>query len=231
MSKKSWIIFIVITVGILIALVAFSGGSSIDVSKVDVNTVQKANSQNGNIADHVFGNVNSKVTLIEYGDFQCQPCGAIYPIVKSITNQYTNQLQFVFRNFPIADLHQNAKAAAASAEAAGLQGKYWQMHDQLYTAQSDWSELSINDRTKFFDNLAKQLDLNLKKFDSDMSSTQVSNKISYDIALGTKAGVDGTPTFFLNGKKLDGKTDFSSESNFKNTINTALKKAGILPPQ
>jgi len=231
LSKKSWIIFIVITVGILIALVAFSGGSSIDVSKVDVNTVQKANSQNGNIADHVFGNVNSKVTLIEYGDFQCQPCGAIYPIVKSITNQYTNQLQFVFRNFPIADLHQNAKAAAASAEAAGLQGKYWQMHDQLYTAQSDWSELSINDRTKFFDNLAKQLDLNLKKFDSDMSSTQVSNKISYDIALGTKAGVDGTPTFFLNGKKLDGKTDFSSESNFKNTINTALKKAGILPPQ
>jgi protein-disulfide isomerase len=128
-------------------MVVSSTNSNLNVNKVDTNTIQTANSQDGGIADHVFGKVGSKVTLIEYGDYQCPPCGAMFPVVKDVTEYYQNQLQYVFRNFPIPSLHPNAMAAAASAEAAGLQGKYWQMHNKLYDTQSDWSDLSATDRT------------------------------------------------------------------------------------
>jgi protein-disulfide isomerase len=200
------------------------------VSSTNAVTVQAGNSQDGNIGDHIFGKAGSKVTLIEFGDFQCPPCGNIYPVVKSISEQYKNQLQFVFRNFPISDLHPNAKAAAASAEAAGLQGKYWEMHNKLYEAQGDWSNLSTSDRTSFFDNLAKGLGLNMKKFDADMSADSVTSKINYDIALGNKLSVDATPTFILDGKKLD-TSAYGTESTFKDTINNDLKKAGIPLPK
>jgi protein-disulfide isomerase len=212
-----------------VLLIISSGNSGLNVSNVNTNAIQTANSQDGNIADHVFGKVGSKVTLVEYGDFQCPPCANIYPVVKDISTKYKNRLQFVFRNFPIADLHPNAKAAAASAEAAGLQGKYWQMHDKLYENQSSWSDLSATDRTKFFDNLASSLSLNMKKFDADMATSAITDKINYDIALGTKVSVSGTPTFFLDGVKLD-TTAYSNESTFKDTINTDLKKAGIPLP-
>ena len=231
MNRTRWIIFVVIAAGILLLLVLSSGNSGLNVNSVDANTIQKATSQGGNIADHVFGKVGSKVTLIEYGDFQCPPCGEIYPVVKSISEQYKNQLQYIFRNFPIADLHPNAKAAAASAEAAGLQGKYWGMHDKIYETQNDWSNLSTTERTKFFDSLASELGIDIKKFDTDMASSFVSDKISYDIALGTKSSVSGTPSFFLNGKKLDPKTEYSTESTFKDTINAELKTAGIPLPK
>lgn len=229
MTRNRWIIFVIIAVGILLLMIISSGNSGIDVSNVNVNAVQAGTNQNGNIPDHVLGKAGSKVTLIEYGDFQCPPCGNIYPVVKSISQQYKNQLQFVFRNFPISDLHPNAKAAAASAEAAGLQGKYWQMHDKLYETQNDWSSLSASDRTNFFDGQAKALGLDMKKFDADMSATNVTQKINFDIAVGNKASVSATPTFFLNGKKLDSSA-YDTESNFKNTINAELKKAGIPLP-
>jgi len=230
LSKKSWIIFIVVIVGILASLIAFSDNSKIDINKVDVNAIQKPNSQNGNIGDHVIGNVGSKVILIEYGDFQCPPCANAYPVVKSITELYKDQMQFVFRNFPITEVHPNAKAAAGTAEAAGLQDKYWQMHDKIYETQTDWSELSINDRGKFFENLAKEIGLDINKFNTDLSSKSVSEKINYDTALGKKAGVDATPTFYLNGKKLT-SADYGSEAKFKDTINAELKKAGVALPQ
>ncbi len=229
MNRTRWIIFVVIAVGILLLLVISSGNSDMNVKSIDANTVQKNTSQDGNIADHVFGKVGSKVTLIEYGDFQCPPCGNIYPVVKSISNQYKDQLQYIFRNFPIPDLHPNAKAAAASAEAAGLQGKYWEMHDKLFESQNDWSNLSSSERIKFFDNLAKGLGLDMKKFDADMSTAAITSKINYDIALGDKQSVQGTPSFILNGKKLDPKA-YATESDLKNTINAELKKAGIPLP-
>lgn len=229
MNRTRWIIFSVIAIGILAILIFSSGKSNIDVSGVNADAVQVGSSQNGNIGDHVSGKVGSKVTLIEYGDFQCPPCGNIYPVVKSVTEKYQNQLQYVFRNFPIPDLHPNAKAAAASAEAAGLQGKYWQMHDKLYETQNDWSSLSSSERTSFFDSLAKGLNLDMKKFDADMSSSPVTSKINFDIALGTKVSVSGTPSFILNGKKLE-TSAYGTEEIFKNTISAELKKAGIPLP-
>jgi len=229
LSRNSWIVFIIISVGILVSLVVFSGSSKIDVSKVDTNVVQKEKTKNVQIPDHVFGNPNSKVILFEYGDFQCPPCASVHPTIKSITEQYKDQMQFVFRNFPIPESHPNAKAAAGSAEAASLQGKYWEMHNKIYETQTDWSELSTTDRTIFFEKLASEIGLDIKKFNTDLSSPDISEKINYDTALGKKAGVDGTPTFFLNGKKLDSKA-FASEAKFKELINAELKKAGVPSP-
>ena len=103
------------------------------------------------------------------------------------------------------------------------------MHDKIYETQNDWSNLSATDRTKFFDGLAKNLGLDMKKFDADMSANNVTAKINFDIAVGNKATVSGTPTFFLNGKKLDGKA-YGTEATFKNTINAELKRAGIPLP-
>lgn len=230
MNRITWIIFTVATIGILAMLIIFSGNTKLNVDAIDVNAIQTANAQNGNIGDHIFGNPDSKVTLIEYGDFQCPPCGSIHPKIKAITEQYKDQLQFVFRNFPIATSHPNAKAAAGTAEAAGLQDKYWEMHHKIYESQSDWSNLSITERTDFFANYAKELGLDMGKFNADITTSAISEKINYDYALGKKAGVDATPTFYLNGTKLDSAV-YVDETKLKDAINAELTKAGIELPK
>ena len=230
MNKIKWIIFAVFTIGILAVLIMTSGSSRIDVSNVDLNAIQTANSQDGNIADHVFGKVGSKVTLIEYGDYQCPECSNVNPDIIAITEQYKNQLQFVFRNFPLTTLHANAKAAAAAVEAAGLQGKYWEMHAKVYAGQTNWENLSGTARTDFFANYASELGLDTAKFKTDMASMSVSDKIDYDSALGKKAELDATPTFYLDGVKLD-PTVWSNNTKIKDKINAELTKAGIALPK
>ena len=230
MSRTKWIIFIVITLGILVSLVVFSGSSKSDVSKVNTDTIQAASSENGNIADHVSGKADSKVILVEYADYQCPGCGTIYPLVKSIAEQYKDQIQFVFRNYPLPELHPNAKVAAGSAEAAGLQGKFWEMHDKIYEKQADWSNLTITERGKFFEGLATEIGLDINKFNTDLSSPSITEKINFDTALAKKAGVEATPTFYLNGKKLE-SADYGTEAKFKEAIDAALKKAGVALPQ
>lgn len=232
MNKVSWTIFAVVTVSILGLLVFFSKSetTTIDVSKTDITSVQKGNNDNGNIADHVFGKEGSKVTLIEYGDFQCPGCGDEHPVVKAIIEKYKDQLQFVFRNFPLVNAHANAKAAASATEAAGLQGKYWEMHDKVYESQDDWNTLTGQDRTDKFVSYADILGLDTDKFRTDMASEEVSAKINYDYELSKKAGVKATPTFYLNGTNIDSET-WSDEAKFKAAINAELKKANIALPE
>jgi protein-disulfide isomerase len=204
----------------------FSGKSGIDVSKVDAFAIQTANKQDGNIADHVFGKADSKVTLIEYGDYQCPACGSVHVTIRDITEQYKDKLRFVFRNFPLTAIHPNGKAAAAVVEAAGLQGKFWEMHNKVYESQSSWSDLSISDRGNFFDGYAKGLGLKVSTFQTDTASKSVEDKIAYDTALGNKVGVDATPTFYLNKTKLEISMT-SSKEKMKEVIDAALVKAGI----
>jgi protein-disulfide isomerase len=202
-SKKTWIIFAVICVVVLGGLIVLSQKDKVDVSSVDQSKLQTASPANGNIADHVTDLPNSKVQLIEYGDFQCPYCGQAYPAVKKITTDYASKITFVFRNYPLSTLHPNAKAGAAAAEAAGLQGKYWEMHDKLYESQDEWSSLSTDDRTNKFTEYAKDIGVkDLNKFKTDMASDNVNKKIDFDLALGNKFGVTGTPTFELNGQKV-----------------------------
>lgn len=221
MDKIKWIIFAALSVSVLVFLVIFSEGSKIDTSSININAVQKASQQNGKIADHIFGKTDSKVTLIEYADFQCPGCGSEYVKLQPILEEYKDRIRFIFRNFPLTTMHPNAKAASAAAEAAGLQGKYWEMHDKIYLNQSEWSDLSETQRVKLFADYAKDLGLNIKKFNSDITSEAISKKIAFDVALGQKAGVEGTPTFKLNGKNVDSAI-WGDSTKFKAAINKEL---------
>jgi protein-disulfide isomerase len=218
-----WIIFVVITVVLLGSLVALSRKDQIDVSGIDQSKIQPASATSGNIADHVYGTTSQKVTLIEYGDFQCPACGSAYPIVKAVTEEYKDTVTFIFRNNPLTSLHPNARAAAAAAEAAGLQGKYWEMHDLLYTNQNSWSQLSSEKRGTAFDSYAKQAGVkDMAKFKSDMDSKNVTEKINFDLALGKTIPVQGTPTILLNGKQIESEV-WSNKDALQKKIDEALK--------
>lgn len=207
MNKVGWIIFSVVVVLLLGGLIAWTRISNppIDVSGVDNNSVIAASAQNGNIADHTTGSDANKILFIEYGDYQCPSCGGAYPNLKTLLPDYP-EVTFVFRNFPLTSIHPNARAAAAVAEAAGLQGKYWEMHDLLYEKQNDWSSLDASQRTSVFQGYARELGLDMDKYDVDVVSQPVTQKINFDIALGKSVDVSATPTFFLDGKKLEDET-------------------------
>jgi len=207
MTKKAWIIFAVICVALIGGLIYMSSMNKVDVSKVDALKIQDAAEDNGKIADHTFGNMKSKVTLVEYGDYQCPGCGDAYPIIKQITEKYKDQLGFIFRNFPLSTLHPNALAAATVAEDANLQGKFWEMHNKLYETQDSWNQLSGADRTNYFLSLADTVGTDKSKLQSVLNgdssdSNRISKKINFDMALGKKQGVSGTPTLYLNGKEV-----------------------------
>lgn len=231
MNKIKWIIFAAIAIGVLGLLVTVSNGSKIDLKDVDINAIQLGGDQNGNIGDHIYGKADSKVTLIEYADYQCPGCASEHLKLKAMLETYKDKIRFVFRNFPLTTIHANAKAAAGAAEAAGLQNKYWEMHNKIYEDQTAWSTLSEKERTDFFVNYAKDLGLDVNKFNTDIASKAVSDKIGYDKSLGDKASVKGTPSFFLNGISLNGdindtnnKPIWADDTKFKAAIDAELAK-------
>jgi protein-disulfide isomerase len=228
-SKKAWIIFAVVAVGLLAALVVVSGRGKVDVNTINTGSILKASESSGNIADQVYGKADSKVVLIEYGDFQCPTCGKTHPIIKPLTEKYKDQIVFVFRNFPITNAHPNARAAAAAVESAGLQGKYWDMHNKLFESQSAWSDLSASDRGGYFTNAAKELGLDTDKFNTDMASTNINQKINFDQSLGKKDKVSGTPTVFLNGQNVELQT-LTDSTKLEDLLKAEMKKQGIELP-
>lgn len=208
MNKIGWIIFSVVVVLVLGGLVAWTriANPPIDLTGVENNSVVAASDQNGNIADHTKGSESNKILLIEYGDYQCPSCGDAYPNVNTLMEEYGDDVTLVFRNFPLTAIHPNARAAAAVAEAAGLQGKFWEMYDKLYVSQNDWSGLDASKRTTVFNSYAQDLGLDMDKFNADVAGKEAGQKINFDMALGKSVDVAATPTFFLNGKKLDDAT-------------------------
>lgn len=245
MTKTAWIIFGVLCAGLLGGLIYMSREGKLDVSSVNTAVIQQPSAQSGNIGDHVYGNTSSKVILVEYGDYQCAGCSSSYQMVKQLTEKYKDKLGFVFRNYPLYTSHPNAFAASAAAEAAGLQGKYWEMHDKLYSEQSSWSQLTGEDRTNYFVSAAKSLGVDSDKLRSTLDSADIKRKIDFDEALGKKDQLSGTPSFYINGKSVgdkdvkDGKLIaqdndsstppvWSSLDNFETlVIIPALKEAGI----
>lgn len=228
MSTKAWIIFAAMCVVLFGGLVIWSQKDRIDVSNIDTMKIQPARKASGNIGDHVFGKKDAKVVIIEYGDFQCTYCETLYPYMKAATEKYKDNIAFVFRNFPLTNAHPNARAAAAVAEAAGLKGKYWEMNHALYENQSEWSEASTSDRTTIFKNYAESIGLNGSQFTTslDDKSAVINKKINFDQALGRKDNVDGTPTVFLNGKKMSGD-DLSSTEKLEAAIKAELDAKGV----
>jgi protein-disulfide isomerase len=152
--------------------------------------------------DHIQGPDDAPVTLVEYGDYECPFCGEAYPIVKQIQKALGPNLRFVFRNFPLTESHPHALHAAQAAEAAVLQNRFWEMHDLLFENQQT---LEDGDLITF----AQTLGLNMSKWRRDYSSEQVVNKIEADMSGGLRSGVNGTPTFFINGERHDGSFEYS----------------------
>ncbi len=199
MDKLKWIIFTVIVVGVFGGIIWLGKGDDTATFTGDATKIITA----APIADHVLGTEAQKLVLIEYGDFQCPACAKMYPTVHDLTTQFPDKLTFIFRNKPLTQLHPNALAAATAAEAAGLQGKYFDMYDMLYQTQPSWQTASISDRTTLFQNYAQQLGLDVEKFKTDLGSKDISHKIDRDNATSKTFNVEGTPTFILNGQKID----------------------------
>lgn len=145
-------------------------------------------------AVHTLGPTDAKVWLVEFSDFQCPACGQFYPAVKQLTEKYKDSLFFVYRNYPIPS-HTMALPAARAAEAAASQGKYWEMHDALFMSQSQLSDAFISSK-------AAELGLRMEAFNQDIKSTMIQSAIDADVTLGESIGVNATPTFYLNGNKL-----------------------------
>ncbi|MEP6569954.1 MAG: thioredoxin domain-containing protein [Acidobacteriota bacterium] len=150
---------------------------------------------------HVLGDAKAPITLEEFGDFECPPCGMLHPILKSLEQEYGPQkLRIIFREFPLVPTHVHALAAARAAEAAGLQGKFWEMHDMIYEHQKDWHEAF--DVRPIFEGYAKTIGLDVEQFARDNSNEIVERRIFLDGKRAHSLGVQGTPTVFLNGKEV-----------------------------
>jgi protein-disulfide isomerase len=161
--------------------------------------------------------------LIEYGDYECPACGEYEPIVQQIYKTYSDRVLFVFRDFPLYQIHPFAMISAQATDAADLQGKYWEMHDLLYSKQSEWStnsSLSPSDVvSKYFNGYAQSLGLDVAKFGTDINSDAVKARVQSDLALGNAAQIDHTPTFFINNVQV---ANPQSQADFQKDLDAAL---------
>jgi protein-disulfide isomerase len=154
-------------------------------------------------SDHIQGSKDAPVTLMEYGDFQCPFCGRAYPVVKQLQRRMGESMCFVFRHFPLTEVHPFAEGAAEAAEAAGEQGKFWEMHDTLYKNQN---ALEPEDLVGY----AELLHLDVPRFTTELTTRAHAKRIREDFLSGVRSGVNGTPTFFINGVRHDGAHDFDT---------------------
>jgi protein-disulfide isomerase len=157
---------------------------------------------------------DAPVTLVEYGDYECPYCGMAYPIVKRAQQELGNRLRFIFRNFPLAEAHPHARQAAQAAEAAAAQGKFWEMHDMLFEHQD---ALEPQDLIGY----AESLDLDITRFEKDLEAGTYAKKVRDDFRSGVKSGVNGTPTFFVNGERYDGS--WANEEAFISALRNAAR--------
>ncbi len=187
----TWSIVGVVIAGIMtLIVISAQGGGSVNANVAAVDAT----------VDHVQGSSDAKAVLIEYSDYQCPACGAYYPLVKQMQEKYGDKLALVYRNYPLTSLHQYAQLGAQAAEAAGLQDKYWEMHDKLFDNQDDW--VKAGDVKQKLIDYAKELKLDEKKFKGDLDSSTVKTRVQRDIDSGNAVSVNSTPTFYLNGKKI-----------------------------
>ncbi len=204
-----------IFLGILVTTVAIIGIAVFFISKPAPPPTPLPREELIAADSHTIGNASASAYLVEFSDFQCPACRAFAPIVDEIVNKYNDKLLFVYRHFPL-DQHSFAINASLTAEAAGNQGKFWEMYTLLFTNQEKFSEAPWKD-------LANQLNLNLDQYEADVlnpeGKAKLMEKIDKDKADGTKFGVNSTPTFFLNGIKLT----IANPNDLKNTVEKVMQ--------
>lgn len=167
---------------------------------------------------HMTGPKSAKVTVVEFGDFQCPACGIAYTIVKQIENEYKEKVNFAFREFPLMG-HKNGYNSALAAEAAGGQNKFWEMYDKLYSNQKEWSDK--NNALEIFTSYAKEIGIDSDKFKKDVESKKYDSNIQADLRDGNILDINATPTFFINGRVYNGVLNYD---DFKSKIESELKK-------
>lgn len=217
MNKSLWtgvIALLVISFGLIFL------GSRMSNSVVSVDS-ESLLSNAVSASDHVKGatGTSTKVTLVEYSDFECPACGAYAPVVKQLAADYADQMSFVYRHFPLPQ-HLGARPAAHAAEAAGKQGKFFEMHDLIFARKNEWSTARSYEDT--FKQYATELGLDVAQFEADMKSDAVAEKVEIDRQSGNKSGVRGTPTFFLNGKQIANPQTYEA---FKALIDDAINNS------
>ena len=188
--------------GVILALVAMVWGLALLGSGPSTDNSAKLSEQIGS-ADHFRGNTLAKVILVEYSDFQCPACREFYPIVKQLEEKYGKDILLAYRHYPLP-AHDKSLLAARAAEAAAIQGKFWEMHDKLFENQNYWSTKTNTE--EIFTDFAVSVGCNRDKFISDLNSAAVAERVQKDVQSGNVSGVDSTPTFYLNGVKLNLQT-------------------------
>ncbi|MCB9799104.1 thioredoxin domain-containing protein [Candidatus Nomurabacteria bacterium] len=208
-SQKSALIwggFIVFIILLIWTLVRLGGGAS---TKLVSNISEQ---------DQIKGNPEASLQIVEYSDFQCPACKSYYPIIKQIANTYGEDVAVVYRHFPLEQIHPAAMDAALAAEAAGKQGRFWDMHDILFNTQEVWSQ-DEDPKAKILQ-YAESLRLDMDRFRSDMESSEVKKKVQDDMLSGEKSGVNSTPTFFFNNVKKSFPPNYET---FKEAVEQALQ--------
>lgn len=225
MFKDKFVLgIILITVVVLIGGVFFASKMGSSSSSTTGNSTPVSDEQKKLLEvvsdDYIKGNKEASVTIVEYLDFECEACGAYYPLVKQLAEEFKTDVRFINRYFPLPG-HKNGLPAALAVEAAAKQGKYWEMHNKLFDEQKNWGEKQVSD-PKIFEGYAQTIGLNMDKFKKDVVSKEVKDRVERDKNSGTRLGVSGTPTFFLNGDKIPNP---KTPEDFKTFINAAILKA------
>ena len=205
----------------VVALLAIGGGAFLYRAKRSADSAPKISKPESEVAGesvHVLGPADAAVTLEEFGDFQCPPCGKVSEPINQLQKQYN--LRVIYREFPLA-VHAHAKEAAFAAEAAGRQGRFWPMHDLLFREQAVWSKSA--DARALFNAYAGMLQLDLDRFKRDMDSSEVQRQVELDQHRGTAIGVKNTPTIFVNNEALT--SEQMNPAQLPATVEAAVKKA------
>lgn len=218
-------------VAVLVAMVLMSRSGDTNATQTNTNTNTNASAnmptqvprtpQPGAPNPHIRGGEKAAVTLEEFSDFQCPACGGLEPTLRRIEKDYGDRVRLIFRNFPLKQ-HKYAFIAARAAEAAGLQGKFWEMHDAIYANQKEWSD-APEPRT-FFDSYATRLGLDVQRLKADMERQDVADRVVADYNRGLSLAVSGTPAIYLNGRQLS-SDDTLKEQNLRAKIEEALSAA------
>ena len=193
------IIAVVLLIAIVLGVLLIRSQPTAPVANVPPETSGPA-VPSGAQPPHARGEANAPVTIEEFGDFQCPPCGLIYPELKKVESEYGSRLRVIFRERPLMAMHPHALLAARSAEAAGLQGRFWEMHDKLYENQEAWRDL--NDARPIFMDYARSLGLDMDRFTRDLEGPAVETRIFLDGTRAHALGVESTPTVYLNNREV-----------------------------
>jgi protein-disulfide isomerase len=217
-SMKRYLPFVIVAA---VALAALGSGAMLYRAKrpqlLSIPENKSVSGKSGAESMHIRGNPDAPVTLEEFGDFQCPPCGNFAGFAEELLKEYDSRLRLVFRNFPLGP-HEHAREAALAAEAAGLQGRFWEMHDVLYREQAAWSK-APNAR-ELFESYAGTIGLNLDQFRKDMDGEKARERVDSDHALGDSLGIKLTPTLYINNRPVDPKD--KNPEGVRAAINAAL---------